>query len=271
MPFLKSLDKDLQQTVLNQLRDQWTHSSTAIEGNTLSLGDTKFILDEGLTISGKPIKEHNEIIGHAKAIDLMYSMIGREINKENIFLLHKAIQTELIADIYKPNGNWKVEQNGTYALDEANKRIYIEYAHPFYVDYLMNEVIKYINFLHHTKLTTKTAAEAYAKIHSGIVHIHPFWDGNGRIARLVSNLPILNSGLPPIMIDQKNRKEYIELLSKYQRIVGPINKQTGVWPVKEQLHNFELFCIESYSMTHQIIDEAKKQQKIRETNKPKAC
>ncbi len=68
MQFLESLDKDLQQTVLNQLRDQWTHSSTAIEGNTLSLGDTKFILDEGLTVSGKPIKEHNEIIGHAKVM-----------------------------------------------------------------------------------------------------------------------------------------------------------------------------------------------------------
>lgn len=266
MQFLESLDKDLQQTVLNQLRDQWTHSSTAIEGNTLSLGDTKFILDEGLTVSGKPIKEHNEVIGHAKAIDLMYSMIGRKINKEDIFLLHKAIQIELISDIYKPNGDWKVEQNGTYALDDSNKRVYIEYAHPYDVDFLMDEVIQHINLVKNTKLTTKTAPEVYANIHSGIVHIHPFWDGNGRIARLVSNLPILNSGLPPIIIDQKNRKEYIELLSKYQRIVGQIDKQTGVWPEQEKLHDFEDFCIKSYSMTHKIIEEAKKQQNIRKEN-----
>ena len=173
-----------------------------------------------------------------------------------------------MSDIYRPNGDWKVEQNGTYALDDNNKRVYIEYAHPYYVNALMDEVIQYINLVKNTKLTTKTAPEVYAKIHSGIVHIHPFGDGNGRIARLVSNLPVLNSGLPPIMIDKKNRKEYIELLSKYQRIVGQIDKQTGVWPEKEKLYDFENFCRKSYSITYQIIDEAKKQQKIREKNKP---
>ena len=57
--FLNGLDRDIQQTLLHQIRDLWTHTSTALEGNTLTLGDTKFVLDEGLTVSGKPIKVQN--------------------------------------------------------------------------------------------------------------------------------------------------------------------------------------------------------------------
>ncbi|MEN8167098.1 MAG: Fic family protein, partial [Pseudomonadota bacterium] len=124
--FLQGLDKDIQHTLLRQLRDLWTHTSTAIEGNALSLGDTKFILDEGLTVSGKPIKDHQEVIGHAKAIELIYSLIGREIVPGDFFDLHKAIQTEIATDIYKPYGSWKLEPNGTYALDDAGKQVYIE-------------------------------------------------------------------------------------------------------------------------------------------------
>lgn len=73
--FLKGLDADLQTSVLNQLRDLWTYNSTAIEGNTLTLSDTHFVLEQGLTISGKPIKEHQEIIGHASAIELLYKSL----------------------------------------------------------------------------------------------------------------------------------------------------------------------------------------------------
>jgi len=107
-----NLDEDLQQTVLRQIRDQWTHSSTAIEGNTLTLGDTKFILDEGLTVSGKPIKDHNEVIGHAKAIDLLYGMLDRDMTNEDLFNVHKAVQTDTVADIYKPYGAWKINPMG---------------------------------------------------------------------------------------------------------------------------------------------------------------
>ena len=57
--------------LLAQLRDLWTHYSTAVEGNTLTLGDTHFVLEQGLTISKKPIKDHQEVIGHARAIDIL--------------------------------------------------------------------------------------------------------------------------------------------------------------------------------------------------------
>jgi Fic family protein len=74
---LENLDKDLQHALLTQLRNLWTHTSTAIEGNTLTLGETAFVLSEGLTVSGKPLKDHEEVVGHARAIDLVYGLINK--------------------------------------------------------------------------------------------------------------------------------------------------------------------------------------------------
>ena len=69
MEFLKNLDSDLKSALKAQLRDLWTHTSTAIEGNTLTLGETKFVIEEGLTVSGKPLKDHHEVVGHVDLVD----------------------------------------------------------------------------------------------------------------------------------------------------------------------------------------------------------
>lgn len=240
--------------ILKQIRDLWTHTSTALEGNTLSLGDTHFLLEEGLTISGKPIREHQEIIGHATAIELIYRAIGKQVDADLCFELHKAIQSERIFDIDKPYGAWKVQPNGTYIVDENNKQVYIEYAEPFYVGKLMAEVFEEINQLSAAGLTLENAHLAYAKIHAAIAHIHPFWDGNGRIARLLANLPLLNSGLPPIVIPNENRRQYIQLLAKYELKVGQLTTQTGVWPKPELLTEFSAFCQTCYRATLEIVN-----------------
>ena len=111
--FLQDLDNDIREALLAQLRNLWTHTSTAIEGNTLTLGETAFVLEEGLTISGKPLKDHEEVVGHARAIDLIYDLIRREsdLTEKDLFDLHNAVQTERIIDVYKPVGAWKVEPN----------------------------------------------------------------------------------------------------------------------------------------------------------------
>lgn len=261
--FLDGLDKDIQQSLLNQLRDLWTHTSTAIEGNTLSLGDTKFILDEGLTVSGKPIKDHQEVIGHAKAIELIYSLMGREVAECDFFDLHKAIQAEVVTDIHKPYGAWKVEPNGTYALDDDGKQVFIEYASPGDVPALMKEIIGFLNAISDSTITFEQAPAIYSKIHMGIAHTHPFWDGNGRIARLVSNIPLLNSGLPPLVIPSESRQSYIETLARYQRDVGIVTAESGAWPHESKLHEFERFCASAYKATKQLVEQAKEQQKLR--------
>ena len=187
--FLAGLDGDLRQSLLAQIRDTWTHNSTALEGNSLSLGDTKFVIEEGLTVAGKPLKDHQEVIGHASAITQVYDLLGRDVTADDLFGLHRSVQAEHITDIYKPLGNWKVEPNGTYAVDDSGAQVFVEYAAPEDVPALMADVIDCINTTNLQPVDVRDAAPAYARIHAGFVSIHPFWDGNGRLARLIANVP----------------------------------------------------------------------------------
>lgn len=251
--FLAGLDESKQTAILNQLRDLWTHTSTALEGNTLTLGDTHFVLEEGLTISGKTIKDHQEVIGHAGAINILYKTLNKPVTIELCFELHKAVQTEIIYDIDKPYGAWKNRTNGTYTVGMDDKPIYIEYALPQHVPALMDQLIASLNAAENNEIVLENAHQNYAKYHAAIAHIHPFWDGNGRIARLLANVPLLKSGLPPIVIPSENRREYIQLLAAYEMSVGQLDNQSGVWPKPKRLRDFELFCRECYKETKQII------------------
>jgi Fic family protein len=129
---LATLDPDIQRSLMAQVRDLWTHGSAALEGNTLTLGETKFVIEEGLTVSGKPLKDHEEVVGHARAIELIYELLdtwpGRPITEEQLFDLHRAVQTGVVTDIYKPIGGWKLEPNGTYAVDADGSQTFIDYA-----------------------------------------------------------------------------------------------------------------------------------------------
>jgi len=109
MDFSKNLDNDRQKALMAQLRNLWPHTSTAIEGNTLTLGETAFVLEEGLTVSGKPLKDHEEVVGHARAIDLVYELVeaGGTFTQEQLFSLHKAVQVQRVVDVYKPEEGWK--------------------------------------------------------------------------------------------------------------------------------------------------------------------
>jgi Fic family protein len=181
--FLKDLDSDIRDALLVQLRNLWTHASTAIEGNTLTLGETAFVLEEGLTISGKSLKDHQEVVGHASAIDLVYGLIRREspLTENDLFDLHKVVQTEQVIDVYKPLGAWKVEPNSTVIVS-GNDQIIFEYASPKDVPGLMQRWLGLFQDACREKgMNREDALAAYVQIHVSFVRIHPFWDGNGRM------------------------------------------------------------------------------------------
>ena len=173
------LDRDLQQSLLNQVRDLWTHTSTALEGNTLTLGETKFVIEEGLTVSGKPLKDHQEVMGHAWAIALIYAGLDGPITESRLFDLHRAVQSEIVTDIYKPYGAWKLEPNGTYAVTEDGRQPFVEYASPGDVPPLMTEWLAELNPLAVESLSETDAVEAYARLHLRFVHMLPFWEATG--------------------------------------------------------------------------------------------
>ena len=133
-----NLTRTDQKQLKERLKIEWTYSSNAIEGNTISLGDTAFIVEYGLTIKGKSIVEHTDIIGHAKAIDIIYELIEQNnITEGNLFLLHKAVQTEIIIDYELPIGAYKVIQNARY-IKVDGKLEHKYYPHPNHIKHLMD-------------------------------------------------------------------------------------------------------------------------------------
>jgi Fic family protein len=261
---LAGLDADIQRALLAQVRDLWTHGSTAIEGNTLTLGETKFVIEEGLTVSGKPLKDHQEVVGHARAIDLVYDMLdawpAKPVTEAQLFDLHRAVQTGVVIDIYKPIGDWKLEPNGTYAVTDDGRQTFIEFATPADVPTLMRDWLAELNRLGATPLDEDSAIAAYAHLHLGLVHIHPFWDGNGRMARLLANLPVLRAGFLPVVIDVRERRRYIDTLAAYQLAVGQVDEQTGVWPQAALEVPFVDFCRDAYASTRALIAAARARQ-----------
>lgn len=265
--FLSGLDRDLRETALKQIKVLWTHTSTAIEGNTLSLGETQFVLEEGLTVSGKPIKDHEEVLGHGRAVDLVYSMLDRPVSEGDFHLVHEAVQTRVVTDIYKPTGAWKNEPNSTSAVDGDGRQAFIEYSMPEHVPILMKTIIDEMNLYSEGGVDPEVAHAVYAKIHIGIASVHPFWDGNGRVARLAANIPLLNSGLPPIVIPATERQEYIRSLSEYQIAVGTADTDTGPWNENVGYDRFTKFCAASYEASKEILLSAFKQQRRRDRKK----
>jgi Fic family protein len=265
LKFLNGLDEDICNALIAQLRNLWTHGSTSLEGNTLTLGETAFVLEEGLTVSGKSLKDHQEVVGHARAIDLIYDMVenSEPLTEKDLFLLHKAVQTTDIFDVYKPVGAWKNEPNGTYMVD-GDKQVFYEYATPPHVPALMKKWIDFLNAAQESIHSMEEAAAVYAKLHLWFVWIHPFFDGNGRMARLAANIPVLQAGFPPVMISKLKRREYILCLSGYELKEGPPSTPTDLLPVNNYLNMFISFCKSSWKESLDLVDTAHKKQRQRD-------
>ncbi len=246
--FLEGLDRDIQDTLKAQLRNLWTHHSTAIEGNSLSLGETAFVLEEGLTIAGKPLKDHHEVLGHARAIELIFDLVTQDhgLTESKLFDLHKAVQTSLITDVYKPIGAWKIEPNGTYTVNASGQQIFIEFTKPADVPALMAEwLLQFNQYLAQPGQSQEACLKQYVDLHVAFVRIHPFFDGNGRMARLLSNVPILKAGWPPIVIPKESRMEYIRSLAAYE------------------LAAFYAVCQKAWQSSHDLVAAARVQQQTR--------
>lgn len=180
---------------------EWTYNSNAIEGNTLTLLETKVVL-EGITIGGKTIREHLEIINHKEAILYIEDIVkNMEVFSEwQIKNIHRLV-LKGIDDNYA--GNYRDQQ----VIIAGAKHIPPE---PFLVREKMEEFIKWYN----NEAVKLHPLERAALVHIIFVGIHPFIDGNGRTSRLLLNLELMKNGYPPIVIRFENRLKYYAALDK---------------------------------------------------------
>ncbi|MDR3256191.1 MAG: Fic family protein [Endomicrobium sp.] len=194
-PFNKQLVKKVQE----YYRVGFTYTSNALEGNSLNESETKVIIEDGITIGGKSIKEHNEALGHSQAYTFLEKLSeNNQITESDILELHRLFYYRI--DETKA-GKYRKEQvfiSGTDYLPPKYKDI------PSLMQKFIVSLPKLKDVLHPVNYA--------ATIHERIVTIHPFIDGNGRTARLVMNLALFQSGYPIVIIPPILQSDYISTI-----------------------------------------------------------
>ncbi len=257
--FYSKLPEDIKTSLLEQLNILWTYDSTAIEGNTLTLGETASIIESGLTISGKSLKEHEEVYGHSRAVELIISLLEQDkINQNDIFDLHRCVMPKSAIDIMRPVGNWKQEYNGTTGISDG-KPAYMEFSSPTATPILMSRWLKEFNRKLNRAESQIKAINIYTWVHLTFVRIHPFFDGNGRIARLIANLPLLKCGHPPLLISPRNSIDYINTIWNYQNTVGVLNINDRLLPQHHTLKDFKKLLNKEWQSTYELVANARQQ------------
>lgn len=180
-----------------------TWSSNAIEGNTISLVETELILNNGITIHGHTLNEINECVGHGNAFDYMFSMINSSgITENDIKRLHFLFAKD-IRNIPCPGEYRDVSKSYVYITGSS-------YSCPDFekVPELMTELVEWSNIVGRDLHPIELASEFHRKF----VYIHPFPDGNGRVARLCMNMLLLQNHYLPVLITPKLRSSYVKKL-----------------------------------------------------------
>jgi Fic family protein len=184
---------------------EWTYNSNALEGNTLSLQETDLVINRGLTIGNKTLKEHFEALNHKEGIQFLYDFVKKkkELDEKVILEIHKIILKNIRAIDAGHYRNANVMITGAVHLPPSAIKI----------PGLMAEFLAWY-YEHKSKLSI---AELAGWVHYKMVYIHPFIDGNGRTARLLMNLLLIKNGYPPAVILNIDRKKYYRVLKEADR------------------------------------------------------
>ena len=184
---------------------EWTYNSNAIEGNTLTLKETELVINRGLTIGKKTLKEHFEAINHKEGIQFLYNFVKKkkELDEDTILVLHKIILK-----------NINDTDSGHYRTSNVmiTGAIHIPPS-AIKIKKLMNEFFEW----YYENKKKLSITELAVWVHYKIVHIHPFIDGNGRTARLLMNLILIQNGYPPAVILNVDRQKYYRTLKDADR------------------------------------------------------
>jgi Fic family protein len=180
-----------------------TYTSNAIEGNTLSPVETTLVIEQGVTISGKPLKDHLEALDHYDAIRYV-----RELAREKAPLMESDVRNlhRLVVQRSRPDIAGRYANLARYVRTEAGR---YEFPAPAEIPALMGDFARWL-------ADAPATPEAAFTAHRRLVDIHPFNDGNGRTARLLMNLVLIRSGYPPIAIRPEDRPAYIRALQQSQ-------------------------------------------------------
>lgn len=201
--------------MLQKFRLAWNYNSNAIEGNQLTYGETLMLVMHGLTAKGKPLKDHLDVEGHERAVDLMLDMIKgqRDLSQHDVRQLHQLLlkedyqQSSLGPDneyLFRTIRVGEYKRQPNHVLTATGQVFY--YAEPATVPARMNDLLKWYNGVKDAKDWHPLLVATI--FHHEFVAIHPFDDGNGRMGRILMNFILMRRGYPPIVVPAKKRKVY---------------------------------------------------------------
>lgn len=187
-----------------------TYTSNAIEGNTLTRSETALVLDKGLTVSGKPLRDHLEAVGHLDALRYVRLLAARTepLREKDVREIHRLVMARA-----------QPEEAGRYSTRQrfiAGSRVTL--PGPTEIPARMSDFASWL-------ASAPPSPQSAIAAHEKLVSIHPFSDGNGRTARLLMNLILLRADYPPLVIGPEDRVTYIDALETLQLGGG----ETGYW------------------------------------------
>lgn len=210
---LKIIEKHrpISSALVNKLKEQFaielTYNSNAIEGNRLSLKETYLVISEGITVKGKSLKDHLEAKDHYEAIHFLFELIEHDRRHTVSEHLIRSLQQLVVRETDAKNAG--AYRTGSVMITGSS------HSPPevHEISHLMKDFVNWI------KLSAKKLdpVELAALAHHRLVHIHPFADGNGRTARLLMNLLLMQRGYPLVTILKNDRKKYYNVLDQADR------------------------------------------------------
>ena len=180
-----------------------TYTSTAIEGNTLTAAETALVVEKGITIGGKPLKDHLEAVDHYEALHYVRELArqAEPFTEMDVRNLHRLVMLRSAPEIAG-----RYADQGRYVLTEGGRH---SFPSPAEVPALMGDFARWLG-------VAAAGPAAAFDAHRRLVDIHPFNDGNGRTARLVMNLVLIRGGYPPVAVRLEDRAAYIGALQQAQ-------------------------------------------------------
>lgn len=197
----RPLDREALRRLREQMRVLHTYHSNAIEGNTLTLRETQLVLEEGVTVGGKSLREHLEAANNARAFDWIGDAATSRRPLDHVVLqtLHEIVMQGL--------SDWA----GRYRVQ--NVRI----AGSDHTPPAPAKIVGMLDSLFADVRREKNPVLRSAYLHHGLVAVHPFMDGNGRVTRLATNLALLRAGYPVVVLRREDRRRYYGTLRAADR------------------------------------------------------
>ena len=217
---LRPLPSDIMGRIGQKLRIEWNYHSNAIEGNSLTLGETRSLILHGLTAHGKPLRDHLDIEGHDEAVKAVEDAVKSREAFNQVFI--RNLHTVLLKEPYEAKaitpdgqrvkrriavGDYKTQPNN---VQTSTGETYY-FTPPEQVQSAMSDLV---DWYRKKEDEGEHPVIMAATFHYRFVRIHPFDDGNGRMARLLMNMILMKHGYTVALISREERDQYINTLER---------------------------------------------------------